>query len=411
MLRWLLLKARHSLTVLITVILALGVGFLALTINSVTTQAAPLAQGGVLQLIFPAEKASGRASVYTITNQGTLTATTAHRFFSGTAATGQLVTEFRQNQAPFETKSYTIDERVTIFSGRQTVNILNVPQEFVGEVVITSNQPITGSVVVVSPAQPTAPSRPAPNRREVNWSIISYFVIGLFALSGFFRGWWKEAVLTFLLAILVLFLRVPSLAQWVIDRINDVLRVLWAWLPTSLQEFAEPFLGVSAGTAPQINAGHSSTWMVILIIFIGLSILIARPILPNYVRGAGTYFTYVVTPMGSFLGGLLGGLNGFLIINLVREYLTGSNLPAGPGPVTEIAVTGGETLRIASSGVAVTITNLPNLINLNNNIVAWAVTGFGLLILLLVLANRTTFKRFRITAYKTPSGYRRYVVK
>ena len=47
---------------------------------------------------------------------------------------------------------------------------------------------------------------------EINWSAITYYVIGLFALSGFFRGWWKEAITAFFLGILVFLLRTPDVA-------------------------------------------------------------------------------------------------------------------------------------------------------------------------------------------------------
>ena len=71
--------------------------------------------------------------------------------------------------------------------------------------------------------------------------------------------------------------------------------------------------------------------------------------LPSGVSNGG--YAYTVRPTGSILGGLLGGLNGFLIINLIREYLDGRNLPGGGLP-TEIASAGGGTVGTASSGLA-----------------------------------------------------------
>ena len=37
---------------------------------------------------------------------------------------------------------------------------------------------------------------------QINWMVLTYFVIGLFILNGFFRGWWKEAITLSFLAIL-----------------------------------------------------------------------------------------------------------------------------------------------------------------------------------------------------------------
>lgn len=239
---------------------------------------------------------------------------------------------------------------------------------------------------------------------ELNWTIIIYFVIGLFALSGFFKGWWKEAITTFFLGILVFFLQFPNVAQWVIERFNDGLRFLWEWLPLLFKDF----FGIEI--APQLEASHGGTWLVILIVFLALAILIGRAWLPNRIRRAGYYYTYAVTPIGSFFGGLLGGLNGFLIINLVREYLTGSNLPLGEQPTTEIAMSAEESVRLASSGVAIALTELPRFTVLNN-LLAWIVIGFGLLIALMALRTRTTIKRLRVADYKRPWGYQRYVIE
>ncbi len=234
------------------------------------------------------------------------------------------------------------------------------------------------------------------NTIEINWTVITYCVIGLFALSGLFKGWWKEAITAFLLGILVFLLRMPDVAQIVIDWLNRVLQTIWGWLPESFQELLTNTLGI---TSLQIDAGSGQTWLVILILMLGFSILIGRLLLPNRIRTAKSYHTYAVTPLGSFLGGLLGGLNGFLIINLVREYLDGSSLPSGPGEpaTTEVAVAGGQTAGIASSGVGFEVTDLPGFTNMSS-FLGWIVIGFILLLMVYVL-------RSRMAGAKQPPGY------
>jgi hypothetical protein len=104
------------------------------------------------------------------------------------------------------------------------------------------------------------------------------------------------------------------------------------------------------------------------------------------------------------LGGLLGGLNGFLIINLVKEYLNGSNLPTGSqGPATEVAVAGGQTVGVASSGVGFALTDLPGFTNLPAY-AGWIIVGFGLLLLTLIVRSRIAGARF-------PAGYRKAELK
>jgi hypothetical protein len=133
---------------------------------------------------------------------------------------------------------------------------------------------------------------------------------------------------------------------------------------------------------------------------LSLSVILSRLLLPNHVRDAKTYNTYVVTPLGSFLGGLLGGLNGFLIINLIKEYLSGGSLPTGTEePATELAVAGGQSIGIASSGVGLEVTDLPGFLSINN-IWGWLAVLLGLLLLAFVI-------RSRMTGVKSPRGYKR----
>ncbi len=231
----------------------------------------------------------------------------------------------------------------------------------------------------------------------INWTVISYCIIALFALAGFFRGWWKEAITAFFLGVLVLLLRMPEVAQSVIDFVNNILQTVWGWLPESMQNFLADVFGI---TSLQIDAGSGQTWLVILIVTLGISILVTRLLLPNSVRPAKTYQTYVVTPLGSFLGGLLGGLNGFLIINLVREYLTGTSLPTGTEePATEMAAVGGQTVGFASSGVDFAVTDLPAFIQIGT-IVGWVVIGLALVLLVFVV-------RARLIGSRQPFGYQR----
>ncbi len=228
---------------------------------------------------------------------------------------------------------------------------------------------------------------------EINWTIITYFVIGLFVLSGFFKGWWREAITTVLLGILVFLLRFPDVTQLIVNAINEVIIMVLGWLPTTIQDYIVSFLGLKSISGFQIDAGSGQTWLVILILFLALSIVLGRNMLPNRIMRRPTYITYPVTPLGAILGGVLGGLNGFLIINLVREYLTGTNIPSSLA--TEVATTAGGVPMIASAGVDFLVTDLPSFTQLDT-VVAWILVGFGLLMTLLMFNNR-----------KVPPGYQK----
>jgi hypothetical protein len=223
-------------------------------------------------------------------------------------------------------------------------------------------------------------------------------VIGLFALAGFFRGWWKEAITAFLLGGLVLLLQMPEVAYSIIDFINQILARVWGWMPSSIQDFLTNTLGI---TSLQIDPASGQTWLVILIATLAFSIILSHFLLPNQNKKSGSYYAYTVTPLGSFLGGLLGGLNGFLIINLVKEYLMGSSLPT-PGteePTTEIAIAGSQVAGIASTGVDLAVTDMPTFTQISE-VAGWVVIGLGVLLFLFVL-------RSRFFREKQPPGYQR----
>ena len=215
---------------------------------------------------------------------------------------------------------------------------------------------------------------------EINWTVLAYILVGLFVMSGFFKGWWKEAITTFFLGVLIFLLNVPVAAQGFIDLINLILETIWEFLP----DF------VNAGPLIQLDATSGGTWLTILLLFIGLAIFISRASLSSrmYFPFTLPYPVYGVTPLGSLLGGLLGGLNGFLIINLIREYLDGRKLP-DTRPATEIAMAAGDSLGIASSGVAIQFADLPRF-TIFNAFLPWLIIAFGILIFILTFRSRRT---------------------
>jgi uncharacterized membrane protein YkvI len=250
---------------------------------------------------------------------------------------------------------------------------------------------------------------------EINWTVLTYFVIGLFALSGFFKGWWKEAMTTILLAVLIFLLQNPDIAQLVIDAFNEILLTVWNFIPKSFQPTVgstvdTAFAVDTRGRALQVDPGNPGTWLMLLILFIALATLFGRSTLPGGIIQNGTRYT--TTPIGSVLGGLIGGLNGFLILNLVREYLDGRNLP-GSSLSTEISSVGGErTLGLASSGVDVKAIQVPSF-TLLDSFLPWIFIALGALIFLAVLRSRLGLhsqKGFRRIDYKIPYGYKAILV-
>jgi uncharacterized membrane protein YkvI len=205
------------------------------------------------------------------------------------------------------------------------------------------------------------------------------------------------------LAALVFLLQQPTIAKLVIDFVNGVLDFLWALIPNSLLPtvdnlFEDVFAVSTNGDPLQFDPGSGATWLLVLALFLGLAVLVSRSSLPSY-RGLR------VSPLGSFLGGLVGGLNGFVIISLVREYLKESNLPNSTFS-SEIASS--SSGGIASSGIGFRAVDVPN-VTILDSFLPWIVIIAGILIFLVALNSRLALrsdKGFRKIEVKVPMGYR-----
>jgi hypothetical protein len=237
--------------------------------------------------------------------------------------------------------------------------------------------------------------------------------VGLFALSGFQKGWWREAIVTLFLAILVFLLRVPGVAQALIDFVNQIFAFIWGILPESVKMFLMDFVAAAFGITPtadviQADASSGQTWLIILMLIVAIATLIGWVTLPHRVQ-TGRHVAYVTNWFGSILGGLVGGFNGLLVINLVREYLEGSNLPGGGSSLpSEMTMAASGSVGVASSGVSLQATQLPSFTVLDS-FLPWIITLMGVLFILAVFRNRIAFKsdkeKFRTIIPKAPFGY------
>lgn len=214
---------------------------------------------------------------------------------------------------------------------------------------------------------------------EINWELIAFFAILFFALNGFYRGWWKEAIITFALAVLIVFLQYPGLAQSVINGFNSLLTTLWDWkdqLTTVAQ--AGGIATTQTTDTPAIDATDPNTWLTALFILMGGSVLIGRLSLGR-----------PPTRLGSVLGFFIGGLNGFLALNLLREYLDGRALPGRVPPESDLTLVGQSAFGPADSTVSIQASNLPQFTILDS-LLPWLIIGVGLLFLFSALKSRIT---------------------
>jgi hypothetical protein len=212
----------------------------------------------------------------------------------------------------------------------------------------------------------------------LNWETLVIIVASLFALGGFLRGWWREGVTTIFLILLTIFLTSPELAGNIIDFINGVIEAAWSIFRNLFEALglAQPTVGTAATSPIVIDPSDRTVFIIILIIMVVLS-----------------YFTSKITLGGrtaTLAGRILGAINGFLAVNLVKEYIVGRFFPE----------TGLTAQTAAPDQLSISVTDVPPE-SVFSDTAQLLVIGLGIVILALILANRVSR-----TGTRNPWGYK-----
>lgn len=220
---------------------------------------------------------------------------------------------------------------------------------------------------------------------DIDYNTLMIVIIALFALSGYLRGWWREGITTVFLVLLVIFLTQPELAQRIIEFINNLIEMLSIVIKTR-GSFEASAVSAAAETPPPIvlDPNNRSLYIVILIVIVLLSYFTSRITLGNRTISVGA----------RIFGGILGAINGFIAVNLVKEFIVGRFFP-GTGVSAQAAAPSTLSVSISDVPPGSVFTDAPLLL----------VLGIGLVVLALLLANRLTRKGRR-----APWGYDRELV-
>jgi hypothetical protein len=216
----------------------------------------------------------------------------------------------------------------------------------------------------------------------LNWETLVIIVASLFALGGFLRGWWREGVTTIFLILLTIFLTSPELAGNIIDFINGVIEAAWSIFRNLFEALglAQPTLGTAATSPIVIDPSDRTVFIIILIIMVVLS----------YFTSKITLGGRTATLAGRIFGGILGAINGFLAVNLVKEYIVGRFFPE----------TGLTAQTAAPDQLSISVTDVPPE-SVFSDTAQLLVIGLGIVILALILANRVSR-----TGTRNPWGYK-----
>jgi hypothetical protein len=168
----------------------------------------------------------------------------------------------------------------------------------------------------------------------------------------------------------------------IIEFINGIIETAWGILVGLFEALGivEPTVAATSTPPILINPDDRTVFVIILIIMVLLSYFTSKITLGGRTATVG----------GRIFGGILGAINGFLAVNLVKEYIVGRFFPE-TGLTAQTAAP--DQLSIAVTGVPPesVFTDTSQLL----------VIGLGVVILALILANRVSRKGRR-----EPWGYK-----
>lgn len=245
---------------------------------------------------------------------------------------------------------------------------------------------------------------------EIDWTVVTLLIVSFMAINGFFKGWWREAVITVVITGLIFLLQNPDLAESVVNLVNQglaavsgIINQIFGAIPTSN---GEPF---------QLQPSDPATWFILLFLLLGGASLLARLVLPA--GGIGGQY-YGVSFLGRTLGFVLGAINGFLLLGIAREYLDGRSLPGTviPGTVTtaDATILSSNTYGPAASTVAIQATGLPDFTILDSAL-PWIIIILGAIVLIAAINSRVGVASRSGEGWKIdsrlPYGYHRIDIK
>jgi uncharacterized membrane protein required for colicin V production len=174
---------------------------------------------------------------------------------------------------------------------------------------------------------------------QIDYPMFATIAVGLFGLVGFMRGWWKEAITTGLLTMLLLLLKKPDTAAGLINSIDSIVVAAWNALRPILESAAVTTSAVAAEEPPVIDPKRYSIYVIILVLAVIASYFFSK-----------IGLTQTLSAGARLLGGVLGVYNGYVVLTLLREFVIGRYLPGASDMAAAAA---------PPTTVSIEVTNLP----------------------------------------------------
>jgi len=183
---------------------------------------------------------------------------------------------------------------------------------------------------------------------QIPYDQVLLLVMALFMFVGATRGWYAEFITTVFLGALTAILFEPRLAAPIIEYVSKFFRLIVAFVQGRFN--VDPKQLLTRYGAIQMPFDGKNPYLLLVVV------LILFVILSYSARGA----TKGVAGLSRILGGLLGLLNGFLTVSLVKEYLLKYFQPKVAALQAQGIAAEGVSAQGVPQQVTVAVSGLPN---------------------------------------------------
>jgi len=216
---------------------------------------------------------------------------------------------------------------------------------------------------------------------EIDFITLTYMVIAVFGLVGFLRGWWKEAITTGLLTILLVMLKEPNFAGTIVEFIGRIVGGIWDAVMLLFESSEVISTNVQVQAPPEVDAERYSTYIIILVLLVIASYFFGK-------MGLATE----LSAGARILGALMGFYNGFVIVSLVREFMVGRLLPGA----SDVAAT-----AAPPSSMSLQVTNLPQA-SIADSPTAFFLISIGFVVFFLALVTGWRVDKMKVGRKEPP---------
>lgn len=207
---------------------------------------------------------------------------------------------------------------------------------------------------------------------SMDYAQLRLVVVALFVAVGFFRGFAREVFTSVVLLFLNYLVVNPNLAQKILDYSNSILNLFKVIITNpSARTSAQGLVRAYSESPPPLSLNNSFTLFLILLLVL---------LVISYVIGGRALGDEKLTSLSRLLGGLLGFLNGTMIVALFKDYILGNFLKTGTAALSAQAA--------VPTTMALEVQNVPQQPLFREGFVLLLIGAVIVVILFLVLAEK-----------------------